>query len=367
MLDASFLAPHALARWADATPDAVAIQHVDGDRRTYAEHLSASRRWAAAFRRAGVDRGDHVATMLPNSFATVDAWLGLGWLRAVEVPLNTAYTGRMLEYTLATADATLLVIAGSFVDRLLPIASRLPALRLVVVLDGPLPGDDLPFRLVSGGDFLTVDPVGDFDGPVYRDVSAVIYTSGTTGPSKGVLVPWASIHQMWSWVPHDAVAAGEGLYCPYPPFHIGGKSVVNGALVRGARLVIRDRFSASSFWDDVRATDCSSATIVGPMTALLHAQPPRDDDADNPLRNVLLGPMIPEIEDFERRFGVRTATCYGMTEIGAPFATGWDHGPPHTCGRVREDYPWTEVRLATSRSPRVRSASCSSAPPSRGP
>jgi crotonobetaine/carnitine-CoA ligase len=150
---------------------------------------------------------------------------------------------------------------------------------------------------------------------------------------------------MWSWVPPDAVFPGEGLYCPSPPFHIGGKTVVNAALVRGARLVLRDRFSATNFWAEVRATRSVCATIVGPMTALLHAQPARADDADNPLRSILLGPMIPEMADFERRFGVKTATCYGMTEIGASFVTTWDHGPPHTCGRVRTDYPWTEVRL----------------------
>jgi crotonobetaine/carnitine-CoA ligase len=81
------------------------------------------------------------------------------------------------------------------------------------------------------------------------------------------------------------------------------------------------------------------------MTALMHAQPARPDDADNPLRSIVLGPMIPEMEAFERRFGVRTATCYGMTEIGSPFTTTWDHGPWQTCGRPRQDYPFTEVAI----------------------
>ncbi len=53
--------------------------------------------------------------------------------------------------------------------------------------------------------------------------------------------------------------------------------------------------------------------------------------------------MIPEIDDFERRFGVRTATCYGQTEVGIPIATGWDHGPWANCGRKRMDYPWPDA------------------------
>jgi crotonobetaine/carnitine-CoA ligase len=56
--------------------------------------------------------------------------------------------------------------------------------------------------------------------------------------------------------------------------------------------------------------------------------------------------MIPEIEDFERRFGVRVATGYGQTETGMAVTTGWDHGPWANCGRIREDYPWPEVRIA---------------------
>jgi crotonobetaine/carnitine-CoA ligase len=79
------------------------------------------------------------------------------------------------------------------------------------------------------------------------------------------------------------------------------------------------------------------------MTALLHSAPPSPDDADNPLRDVILGPMIPEIDDFERRFAVRTATCYGQTEVGVPISTGWDHGPWANCGRRRTDYPWPDA------------------------
>jgi crotonobetaine/carnitine-CoA ligase len=81
------------------------------------------------------------------------------------------------------------------------------------------------------------------------------------------------------------------------------------------------------------------------MLAYVHGQPAQPSDGDNPLRSIMCGPMIPEIEEFEQRFGVRVATCYSMTEIGTPLATGWDHGPAGTCGRPRRDYPWTEVRV----------------------
>jgi crotonobetaine/carnitine-CoA ligase len=111
---------------------------------------------------------------------------------------------------------------------------------------------------------------------------------------------------------------------------------------------MRDKFSATHLWDDVRRTDAKVLALMGPLTSLVHAAPRRVDDADNPVRTVICGPMIPEIEEFEDRFGVKVLTCYGQTESGIALTTGWDHGPWDNCGRPREDYPWTEVRVVNA-------------------
>jgi crotonobetaine/carnitine-CoA ligase len=347
VLDRSNLAPHAIARWAASHPDRVAVEHVGGERLTYGEFHDACLRWAGAYRRLGVAPGDHVATMVPNSVTGFTAWFGLGWLRTTEVPLNIAYTGRMLQYALDFADVTTLVIAGEYVERLVPIAAELPQLKTVVIADGDASaGAGLPFRVLGVDEFLDgAAPATDAEGPLYRDICSILYTSGTTGPSKGVLSPWAMIYQMWSWVPDDGLLPGETLYCSFPMFHNSGKSALNSCLVRGGRFLFRDRFSATHFWDDVRAGGAVLATLVGPMTALMAATPEQPDDADNPLRAIVLGPMIPDMEAFERRFGVKIATCYGMTETGAPFNTTWDHGPWATCGKPRTDYPWSDVAI----------------------
>jgi crotonobetaine/carnitine-CoA ligase len=350
MLERRFLAPHAIARWAAETPDAVALEQVGGDRLTYRRLLDETLLWAGAYRRLGVGASDHVATMIPHGLTVPKAWIGLGWLRSIEVPLNTAYVGSLLRYALDLADVTTMVIGVEYFDRLMAIADSLPTLATVIVVGGPLPAVEAPFRLVSEEEFLAgaepaTDILADGGGPDYRDPGAILFTSGTTGPSKAVLSPWALIFQMWSWVPDDALVAGEGLYCAFPMFHNSGKSTFNSCMVRGARYVLRDHFSVATFWDDVRSSNCVLGTTVGPMTALLHAQPPKPDDADNPLRSILLGPMIPEMEDFERRFGVKVATCYGQTEIGAAVSTTFDHGPWATCGRPRTDYPRSEVQI----------------------
>jgi crotonobetaine/carnitine-CoA ligase len=252
------------------------------------------------------------------------------------VPLNVAFTGRMLAYALDHTDVTTIVVAPEFRDAVAAVEADLPDLARIVVLD-----DATRAELDVGPS----NPVA-LIGPQYRDVHSLMLTSGTTGPSKAVITPWAVMYQFWSWVPDDALVSGDGLYCAMPLFHNSGRSAFNYAMARNARFVLRDRFRADDFWSDIRATGCVTAALVGPMTALLYSSPPQADDAESPLRNAILGPMIADIDDFEQRFGVRVATGYGQTETGMAVTTGWDHGPWANCGRLREDYPWPEVRIA---------------------
>ncbi len=352
MLDPRVLAPHAVRHYATATPEAVALEHCDGPALTYAELDTMGRTWAGAFARLGIDAGSHVGSLLTNRFEAHATMLGLGWRRAVEVPLNTAYVGTMLRYALDLADVAVLVTEAQFLERVRAVATDLPRLDTIVVIDvddpaaGSAPGASGP-RILGAATFLDgAAPPAELVGPADHDIACLLFTSGTTGPSKAVITPWAVVWQNWSWVPDDTLAQGQGLYCAMPLFHNSGRGAFNYTVARGGRFVMRDKFSATSFWSDCRDHHCTVASLVGPMTALLWSAEPTPDDADNPVESVVCGPMIPEIEQFKTRFGVRVTTTYGQTEIGCPLSSGWEAVPPASCGKVRTDYPWPDVRLA---------------------
>ncbi len=78
MLDRSFLAPHALARWAAETPDGTAVEHTNGDSLSFSTLLRQSLEFATALQRIGVERGTHVGTMLPNVFDAHRTLLAIG-------------------------------------------------------------------------------------------------------------------------------------------------------------------------------------------------------------------------------------------------------------------------------------------------
>jgi crotonobetaine/carnitine-CoA ligase len=347
MLDRMQVLPHLLARHAEEVPDRVAMLDVDGRQATYRELQDTYRTWSDALRRVGVGPGDRVVTMLPNSFVAFEAWLGVAWLGAVEVPVNNAYLGDMLRYLVNDSQASTIVIARRFVDRLASVADSLAHLRTVVVPDSA-PGDEplpeLPFTVLDGERFFTgATPAEDLEGPAHHDIAAIIYTSGTTGPSKGVLVPWAELYEFASMPPDGMIEDDGGYYTVYPAFHVSGKSALYTAARYRAHIVIREVFSLTEFWSDIRRFDIKAAGLVGPMAALLMLAPPDPADADTPLEKVYMGPLIPEVEAFKARFGVVVGSGFGMTEIGVPLSTdGFNLANATSCGRVRPGY---QVRI----------------------
>jgi crotonobetaine/carnitine-CoA ligase len=348
MLERSQVLPHLIAQHVADVPDRVAMLDVDGHRSTYRELQDTYRTWSDAFRRLGVQPGDTVITMLPNSFVAFEAWLGVAWLKAIEVPVNNAYLGDMLRYLVNDSRAEVVVISKRFVDRLAGVAGDLEHLRTVVVPDAE-PGDlpDLPFEVLDGARFFAgATPADDLEGPAHHDTAALIYTSGTTGPSKGVLVPWAELNEFATMPPAGMVEDDGGYYTVYPAFHVSGKSALYMSARYRAHIVIRESFSLTEFWSDIRRFDIQAAGLVGPMAALLMLLPPDPADADTPLEKVYMGPLIAQVEEFKERFGLVVGSGFGMTEIGVPLGTdGFHLANATSCGRVRPGYPGYQVRI----------------------
>ncbi len=346
MIDPQLLPARWIARRASTDPDRVIIAHVDGRSLTYSALHRANLAWAGGYRGLGVGPGSHVVTMLPTSMESYSAWLGLSWVGAVEVPINTAYKGRMLRYAIEQSRADALVISRQYADRLAEVAEDLERWPLVVVPDAE-DVSDLPFEAVPGPEFLAA-PAWEDDrhGPAAHDVGCIIFTSGTTGPSKGVLVPWGQMYYGVLGPPEDALLPGESYYSSFPTFHMSGKYSLYIPIARDARLVLRESFSAGHFWDDIRRFECTYTTIVGPMARFLLMQPEREDDARNPLRGVTAAPLSPEVEEFKKRFDVRATTGFGMTEVGGILGSdGWESSNWRSCGKVRRGPPGFEIRL----------------------
>jgi fatty-acyl-CoA synthase len=81
------------------------------------------------------------------------------------------------------------------------------------------------------------------------------------------------------------VQHGDRLYDALPMYHsIGGVSAVGALLVGGGSVVIRERFSAGEFWNDVVRWDCTIFQYIGELCRYLLHSPPSPEETRHRLR-----------------------------------------------------------------------------------
>ncbi|WP_328838997.1 long-chain-fatty-acid--CoA ligase [Streptomyces europaeiscabiei] len=162
------------------------------------------------------------------------------------------------------------------------------------------------------------------------------FTSGSTGAPKAAICSQGRLAAAGrALVDRFGVRRDDVHYICMPLFH--GNAVIADwapALVAGAGIALRRRFSASGFLDDVRAYGATYFTYVGRAVQYVLATEPRPDDRDNPLR-VGFGTEAGAVDAaaFEERFGVRLVEGYGSSEGGAAIQRT-PGAPPGAIGRA---------------------------------
>jgi len=178
--------------------------------------------------------------------------------------------------------------------------------------------------------------------------ASIFYTSGTTGPSKGVAMPHGQMFFFGEEVVSLQRVTPEDTYLTTTPLFHGNAQFMAAypALVAGARLVIRSKFSASRWVDHLRENDVTVTNLVGVMMDFVWKAPSRPDDADNKLRSVYAAPTASSIlKEFMARFGIEAMVdAFGLTETCAPILSPYGEiRPPGAAGLVASDF--FEIRL----------------------
>ena len=163
---------------------AIYYENMAGERASYsfADLKEYSDRFANALRASGVQRGDRVAIVLPQTVETIVAHLAIHKLGAVSLPLAILFGPEALEYRLRDSGACAAIVHASRYDDVRELQPGLPDLGKVIGCRCGEPADEFWSLLQSGAaQFEMVQTSAD-------DPACLIYTSGTTGPPKGALV-----------------------------------------------------------------------------------------------------------------------------------------------------------------------------------
>ncbi len=142
------------------------------------------------------------------------------------------------------------------------------------LVDGPVRVEEQPWAGHAGAALPEVDPPP-------STLMCLLLTSGSTSApkaamrSQGRLAGGAGI----------GFGAKDTLYCPMPLSHGNALSAaLFPALARGSRLLLRDRFSATSWLDDVRTHGVTFTNTVGRALGYVLATPPSPHDRDHRLK-----------------------------------------------------------------------------------
>ena len=183
------------------------------------------------------------------------------------------------------------------------------------------------------------------DRPGPDALFVLIFTSGSTGAPKAVRGTQGRFAGMGGRMPFGS---DDVLYCSMPLFH--GNALASNfvpALSTGATIALRRKFSASEFFDDVRAVDATFFNTVGRALSYVLATPPSPDDRTHHVKFALAPESSPaDVAAFQERFGIPIVGGYGSSE-GAIIITPVRDAKPGALGVPAGDADVAVVDPAT--------------------
>jgi fatty-acyl-CoA synthase len=317
-------------------PDKSLVRH------SYRDFHQRTRRLAAGLLKAGLRKGDRVATLCWNHHAHLEAYFGIPAAGGVMHTLNLRLSPEDIGWIAAHAEDRFIIVD----DVLLPLLKAVSPLhrfeRVFVyrfsgkpieahgTIEGAPPLEDYEAILATPEEaeaFTYVDH--DENDPV-----SMCYTSGTTGRPKGVVYSHRStvLHSLVASLP-DAVRIGSrDVVLPVTPmFHANSWGVPYAAVMNGARLVFPGPHLHPDDLLDLMQVEPPTLSLGVPTIWLsliqtFEAHPGRWKLPEG-MRSLVGGSAAPEslIRAFARN-GIELAQGWGMTET-SPLATVFNRKP----------------------------------------
>jgi fatty-acyl-CoA synthase len=313
---------------------------------SYAELAARANLYACWALAQGLVKGDTVCLLMPNRPEYLAIWLGLTRVGVVVSLLNTSLTGASLAHCIAVAAPRHIIVAAELIIAFESARTELadsPQIWVHGCDHAGLPRIDHALNSLSSEPLPAhkLPPVGIEDRALY------IYTSGTTGLPKAAIVSHHRVMRwsLWFGALMD-VRASDRMYDCLPMYHsVGGIVAIGALLAHGRSVVIREKFSAREFWDDVTRYDCTLLQYIGELCRYLLRAEPHPREWEHRIRIACGNGLRPDVWNaFKERFCIpQILEFYAATE--GNFSLYNVEGEPGAIGRVP---PFLSHRLPTA-------------------
>lgn len=299
-------------RFGDAP--ALISEHQSLTYRGLAERSSQYARWAL---RQGLSFGDVVCLLMPNCPEYIAVWLGITRVGGIVSLLNTNLVGDSLIHAINIVAPRHVIVDAALVEAFVGIEARLsPEIQIWTRGESYRGLSRIDDEIAHSTK--TDAPISEYRAPTIFDRALYIYTSGTTDLPKAANVSHSRLMQWSHWFAGMLdTHPDDRMYNCLPMYHsIGGVAAIGSMLVNGGAVVLRERFSASRFWDDVVESECTMFQYIGELCRYLVNTPPYAREAQHKLRLVCGNGLNADVwEKFQRRFRIpQILEFYAATE-----------------------------------------------------
>jgi fatty-acyl-CoA synthase len=254
---------------------------------------------------------------MPNCPEYLAIWLGITRVGGIVSLLNTNLLGEALLHAIRIVSPLHLIVDAQFADNIDAVTPRLSQ-KVRVWLYGE-----------GAGRFARVDEeleslarvdlaASEYRRPTIFDRALCIYTSGTTGLPKAANVSHFRLLQWSHWFAGMMdTRPDDRMYNCLPMYHsVGGVVAIGSTLLNGGAVVLRERFSASRFWDEVVDSGCTIFQYIGELCRYLVNTKLHPKEKQHHLRLACGNGLSSEVwTEFQSRFQIpKILEFYAATE-----------------------------------------------------
>jgi citronellyl-CoA synthetase len=325
-------------------PDRIAVKWDDKDEPVgltqvvvphikYKPFNEGANRYANYFLERGFKKGDIICMLLANRVELLQLHLAAAKIGAISSMLNTGWRGRTLAYALKLNPVKAIIVGEEHLElfnEAKPEIEGLDGQSIYYLADKgvtPAPGGMIDLREVVK-DVSTDNPPTTATVGI-NDPCHLVFTSGTTGgmPKAAIVMHKTLVENAHAFQMTMDLQKNDTIYIPLPFFH--NTALVAGwppAVLAGAAVALRRKFSASYFWNDTRKFRATKFCYVGELCRYLMNQPSRPDDAANPVEGMFGNGLRPEIwKAFKQRFDITFVNeFYGAAELPSGFVNQYN-------------------------------------------
>ena len=301
----------------------------EGQEVNWSEFNALANRYAHYLKSQGVQRGDTVSVIMENRIEFLALLVGVNKIGVTAGLINTNLTGKPLVHCITVTHSKKCIFGSEVSGALNEVKDELGLTEGEDYFEMPDSGLDATTNwaknLAEGAAAASSENPEETSLITLGEVALYIFTSGTTG------LPKAAVLSNRRYLTSADMAAMAGFKCTeqdrmyicLPLYHGTGLMVGAGAaMVSGASMFIRRKFSASNFLPEVREHGCTLLVYIGELCRYLSNTEAQAGDDKNPLRSMMGNGMRPDVWlGFKKRFGIsRVAEFYGASEGNVAFA-----------------------------------------------